>query len=96
MATPTTTIRLPEELKARLARLAEAEGTSIHGLILDAIAEKADALERRREFHEDARQRLAQMRDTGAGIEWDEMQRRLRARVADEDAPMPAAKPGRG
>ena len=34
--------------------------------------------------------------DTGAGIEWDEMQRRLRARVAGEDAPRPAAKPGRG
>lgn len=96
MPAPTTTIRLPEELKARLARLAEAEGTSTHSLILDAIAEKADALERRLSFHEEARQRLAEMQETGMGIEWDEMKRYLRARVAGEDVPMPAAKRIRG
>jgi predicted transcriptional regulator len=92
MATPTTTIRIPDELKARLARLAELEGTSTHSLILDAIAEKADALERRQSFHEEALQRLAEMQETGMGIEWDEMKRYLRARVAGEDVPMPLAK----
>ena len=53
----TTTIRIPDELKARLSRIAEQEGTSTHGLILEAIAEKADALERRQAFHEEARER---------------------------------------
>lgn len=92
MATPTTTIRLPDELKARLAKLAEQEGTSTHSLILDAIAEKAEALERRQSFHEEARERLADMQATGMGIEWDEVKRYLRARAAGEDVPMPVAK----
>lgn len=92
MATPTTTIRIPDELKARLAKLAEQEGTSTHSLILDAIAEKADALERLQSFHEEARERLAEMQATGMGIEWDEMKGYLRARAAGEDVPMPVAK----
>ena len=96
MPTPTTTIRLPEELKARLAQLAEAEGTSTHSLILDAIAEKADALERRQAFHEEARERLAEMEASGMGIEWDDMERYLRARMAGEDVPLPASKPIQG
>lgn len=92
MATPTTTIRIPDELKARLVKLAEREGTSTHSLILDAIAEKAEALERRQSFHEEARERLAEMQATGMGIEWDEMKRYLRARALGEDVPMPGAK----
>lgn len=92
MATPTTTIRIPDELKARLVKLAEREGTSTHSLILDAIAEKAEALERRQSFHEEARERLAEMQATGMGIEWDEMKAYLRARGAGEDVPMPVAK----
>jgi predicted transcriptional regulator len=92
MPTPTTTIRIPEELKARLARLAELEGSSTHSLILDAIAEKADALERRQSFHEEALARLARMEASGMGIEWDDMKRYLDARMAGEDVPPPASK----
>ena len=93
MPTPTTTIRLPDELKARLARLADVEGTSTHSLILDAIAEKVDALERRHAFHEDARKRLAHLEETGTGIAWADMKRYLDARMAGEDVPPPASRP---
>ena len=96
MATPTTTIRLPEESKARLVRLAEVGGTSTRGLIPDAIDGKTDALERRRDFHEEARRRLARMQETGAGVALDALQAHLRTRIAGKDAPMPAAKPIRG
>ena len=37
----TTTIRLPDELKARIAAAAERTGKSTHTLILEAISEKA-------------------------------------------------------
>src|SRR5690606_30325512 len=47
----TTTIRLPEDLKARVAKAAEAAGTTSHNFILEAIAEKADLAERRVDFH---------------------------------------------
>ena len=90
MPTPTTTIRIPDELKVRLARLAELEGTSTHSLILDAISEKADALERRYAFHEEAQRRLAHLEATGMGIAWADMKRYLDARMAGEDVPPPA------
>lgn len=93
MPTPTTTIRLPDELKARLARLAELEGTSTHSLILDAIAEKVDALEHRHTFHEEAQQRLAHLEETGMGIAWVDMKRYLDARMAGEDVSPPASQP---
>jgi len=92
MPTPTTTIRLPEELKARLARLAEREGTSTHSLILDAIAEKTEALERRQSFHAEARERHAEYLATGEGVAWEEMRDHLRRRVGGEAAPPPAAR----
>lgn len=92
MATPTTTIRLPEELKARLARLAEAEGTSTHSLILDAIAEKADALERRQDLHEEARARHEHFLATGEGIPWEDMRDHLQRRARGEHVPPPVAR----
>lgn len=92
MPTPTTTIRIPDELKARVARLAEAEGVSTHSLILDAIAEKVEAMERRQTFHAEATQRLQRMEETGIGIEWGDMKRYLRSCVAGENAQPPRPK----
>lgn len=92
MPAPTTTIRLPEDLKARLARLAEAESTSTHSLILDAIAEKVDALERRHAFHEEAQKRMAHLEETGMGIAWVDMKRYLDARMTGEDMPPPTSR----
>lgn len=92
MATPTTTIRIPDELKARLAKLAEQEGTSTHSLILDAIAEKADALERRQSFLAEARERYERYLETGEAIPWDEMRDYLRQRVRGESSEPPRAR----
>jgi predicted transcriptional regulator len=50
----TTTIRLPEDLKARVTAAAKRAGTTSHNFILEAIAEKADQEERRGDFHDTA------------------------------------------
>ncbi len=50
----TTTICLPDELKARVAAMAKETGTTAHGFMLEAIAEKTDAAERRADFHAEA------------------------------------------
>jgi predicted transcriptional regulator len=92
MATPTTTIRIPDELKARLAKLAEHEGISTHSLILDAIAEKADAMERRQAFHAEARERHEHYLATGTSIPWEEMRDYLRRRVHGESVAPPVAR----
>lgn len=79
---PTTTIRLPEELKARVAAAAERAGTSPHSFILDAIAEKAEQDEQRRDFEEVAERRYASLVASGRSIPWSEMRRYLEERMA--------------
>lgn len=49
MAT-STTLKLPDELKARLATLAADEGKTPHAYMVEALQEKADRAERRREY----------------------------------------------
>ncbi len=92
MPTPTTTIRIPDELKARLARLAELEGTSTHSLILDAIAEKTEALEQRQSFYAEAEARYARVLETGKAITSEDMNAYLDARIAGKREKRPAAK----
>lgn len=89
---PTTTIRLPEELKARIARAAERAGTTTHAFILEAIAEKADEAERRDDFCDAAEERYARIVSSGETIPWSEMRTWLEARVAGKVLPRPQQK----
>ena len=88
----TTTIRLPDDLKARVARAAERAGTTSHSFILDAIAEKAEQEERRSEFDDTADARYAQIVASGKSIPWPEMKRYLEARLAGKKSPRPQTK----
>ncbi|MCC4618740.1 CopG family ribbon-helix-helix protein [Xanthomonas sp. NCPPB 3582] len=85
----TTTIRLPDALKARIAKAAQAAGTTSHNFILEAIAEKAELAERRADFHAEAERRWAEFLDTGESIPWDEMRRYLMGRIQGTDTPLP-------
>jgi len=78
----TTTIRLPEDLKARVAAAAERAGTTPHGFILEAIAEKAEQAERMNDFHDTAEQRYAGIVGSGKTIPWAEMRGYLEQRLA--------------
>lgn len=88
----TTTIRLTEELKIRIARAAESAGTTAHNFILEAIAEKAAAAERRAEFHDEAERRYARIVETGETVEWDEYRRYLMERARGKTAKRPATR----
>lgn len=88
----TTTIRLPEDLKARVAKAAEAAGTTSHNFILEAIAEKADLAERRAGFHAQADQRWAKFLESGESIPWEEMRRYLTGRVNSKAGSRPVAR----
>jgi len=89
---PTTTIRLPEDLKARVAAAAERAGTTAHSFILEAIAEKADQEERRADFNDVAEKRYAQIIASGKTIPWSEMRRYLEHRLAGQTAKRPLAR----
>lgn len=88
----TTTVRLPEELKARVARAAKRAGTTAHGFILEAIAEKAAQEERRAEFDAVAEERYARLAASGKTIPWQEMRGYLEARIAGKAAKPPVAR----
>jgi predicted transcriptional regulator len=88
----TTTIRLPSELKARVAAAAKKAGKSAHSFILEAIAEKAQDAERASEFHALAERRLAALAEAGKTVPWSEMRLYLEARVAGKRPRRPAAR----
>lgn len=89
---PTTTIRLPEELKLRIAAAAKRAGTTSHSFILEAIAEKADQEERRADFNEVAEKRYASIVASGKTLPWDEMRSYLEDRLAGKAAKRPVAR----
>ena len=89
---PTTTVRLPAELKERVARAAKRAGTSAHALILDAIAERVDEEEQRNDFRDTAERRYAEIVASGRAIPWSEMRTYLEQRLAGEQAARPAAR----
>ena len=88
----TTTIRLPKDLKARVAAAAERAGTTAHSFILEAIEEKAEQTECHAEFDDIADERYAQLLRSGKSLSWKEMRRYLEARIAGKPAPRPVAK----
>jgi len=88
----TTTIRLPDELKARIAAAAKRAGTTAHGFILEAIAEKTDQAERIADFDAVAEARYAGIVASGKTIPWSEMREYLEARVADKVVKRPVAR----
>lgn len=88
----TTTIRLPDELKARVAEAAHRAGTTPHNFMLEAVAEKTDQAERREDFHASAERRYAAFLETGKSIPWEEMRRYLVDRVHGKKPPRPVAR----
>jgi len=87
----TTTIRLPEDLKARLAKAAARAGATAHNFILQAIVEKTELEERQASFHELADQRYARIVTSGETIPWQTLRTYLEARARGEQAFRPLA-----
>lgn len=88
----TTTIRLSDELKARVARAAERAGTTSHSFIVEAIAAKTEEEERRTEFHALGEERYAEFLRTGKSIPWDEARKYLLELAEGKPAKRPIAR----
>jgi predicted transcriptional regulator len=89
---PTTTIRLPNDLKKRIAQAAEKAGTSSHAFIIEAIADSVEATERRNDFYDLADSRYTEILATGKTIPWKEMHTYLLDRAAGKKASRPRPK----
>jgi predicted transcriptional regulator len=88
----TTTIRLPDDLRARVAQAAEHAGTSSHNFILQAIAEKTEREELQAGMRELSEQRLSRLLTSGASIPWEEMRNYLERRMAGKNAARPVGR----
>jgi predicted transcriptional regulator len=88
----TTTIRLPEDLKARITSAAERAGKTTHSFILEAIAEKAELEEQRADFDAEADTRFAKIVESGETVPWADMRQYLEDRVAGKQVLRPVAK----
>lgn len=88
----TTTIRIEEDLKARIAAAAERAGKTSHALILDAIAQHVEQVEVEAEFDRLAEQRWARVLATGKTVAWEDAKAYLEARARAEKVRRPAAR----
>ena len=87
-----TTIRLPDDLKARVAAAARRSATTPHDFLLEAIAEKAEQSEIRADFDAVAEGRFAGIAASGETIPWQKMRGYLEARMAGHAANRPVAR----
>ena len=93
---PTTTIRLDDELKTRLAECAQRAGKTAHAFILDAIAQTVDQSEQDNAFNTLADQRWANIQAGGNTVAWEDAKDYLAARARGEQARRPVARqPGK-
>lgn len=88
----TTTIRIEEQLKARLVLAAERAGTTAHAFILDAIEQTIEQSELDEAFHKVAEERWATLLASGRSIGWDEAGAYVTARARGETPAKPVAR----
>jgi predicted transcriptional regulator len=88
---PTTTIRIENDLKVRVAAAAERAGKTAHAFILDAIAETVRRDELDAAFRRVADERWADVLATGKTVKWDDAKAWLEARSRGEAADRPSA-----
>ena len=88
----TTTIRIEDELKARVAAAAERTGKTAHAFIVDAIAQIVEQAELDDDFHRVADERWVRVMATEKTVPWDAAKAYLEARARGERPRKPTAR----
>lgn len=88
----TTTIRIADALKGRVAALAQRAGKTSHALIVEALEEKVEQMEVDEEFHRLADERWARILATGKTVPWEDVRSYLEARAAGQRPRRPAGR----
>ena len=88
----TTTIRIDDDLKARVAAAAERAGKTAHAFMLDAISQTVEQVELDNAFNTTADQRWVSIQSTGKTVPWEDAKAWLAARAHNEPARKPAAR----
>lgn len=85
----TTSLKLPDELKARVAKLAESTGKTSHAFMVEAIATETERAEEDRAFMARALEAKKHYDETGIGYDVDEVHAYLRAKIQGISLPEP-------
>ncbi len=85
-------LRIPDDIKARVSQLAERVDATPHAFMVEAIREKVEAEEARLAFLGEAETRLARMKDSGLGIPAEDAFAYLGQRARGEPARRPRAR----
>lgn len=85
----TTTLKLPEELKARIATAAQASGKAPHAFMIEALETQARLAEMRQSFMDDAIASAAEVDASGALYAMEDVQAYILARTSGKTAQRP-------
>ena len=85
----TTTLKLPEELKARIASAAQASGRTPHAFMIEALEVQARLAEMRQSFINDAIASAADVDAGGALYAMEDVQAYILARTSGKAAKRP-------
>jgi predicted transcriptional regulator len=88
----TTTLRIDDTLRERIARLAQALGQTPHNFMVEALAQKADEAEWRMSMQREAHQRDQALQAGEPGVEWHEMRTYLQERLKAGNTAKPKAR----
>ena len=92
MANPVTSLKIPVELKKRVAAVIEGTDQSPHAFMVEAIERQTNLVEKRRQFHAEADAAAHDLLSTGMGYDGDEVHAYMRARAQGKKARRPKAK----
>lgn len=87
----TTTLKLPDELKIRIAPLAEAAGVTPHAWMVGALATQAELAERRATFVQDALASAAEVETHGKVYRAEDVYAFMRDKLANKATCKPRA-----
>lgn len=86
-----TTIKLPAELKDRVAAVAQKKGKSPHAFMLEAIASRTEQEEQRQAFIGDALEAREESEESGKVYAAEDVHRYLDAKLKGEKVARPKA-----
>ncbi len=85
----TTTLKLTEELKARISALAQAEGKTPHAYMVEALERQAERAERRRDYLAAGDAALNEYRKAGIAYAMEDVENYIMAKAEGGKASRP-------
>lgn len=83
----TTSLKLPDALKERISKIAEATGKTPHAFMVEAIAVEAERTEKYQDFMQSALDAKKNFDETGMAYDADEVHAYMRAKIKGQNPP---------